>query len=145
MSYYKYLTIGIYMIVSIPIFHLVYHASNLVIDEEFHLRQGSHYCNGSFDVVRFTSSGNLTTMANLHVYFYFSVGSENNHSARFVYCIHRLPVSSANMYDLCSTVNLIVCIHYQCLADPRDSQDRFSEGTFIQYIELERLQRFYQQ
>lgn len=51
MSYYKYVTIGIYLIVSIPLFHLVYHASQLVIDEEFHLRQGQHYCNGSFDVV----------------------------------------------------------------------------------------------
>lgn len=51
MSYYKYVTIGIYLIVSIPLFYVVFNASELVIDEEFHLRQGLHYCNGSFDVV----------------------------------------------------------------------------------------------
>lgn len=52
MTYCKYFTIGIYSLVSIPIFYLVYYASESVIDEEFHLRQGQHYCNGSFDVVR---------------------------------------------------------------------------------------------
>lgn len=46
-----YAIVGIYLIVSIPIFIVVYNASDNVIDEEFHLRQGKHYCNGSFEIV----------------------------------------------------------------------------------------------
>lgn len=53
MSYYKFFTIGLYVLVSVPLFHKVYNASQLVIDEEFHLRQGAHYCNGSFEVVSY--------------------------------------------------------------------------------------------
>lgn len=43
--------LGIYTIVSIAIFYVVYEASKLVIDEEFHLRQGREYCNGNFHIV----------------------------------------------------------------------------------------------
>lgn len=41
----------VYVFISIPIFFLVYKSSNLVVDEEFHVRQGQHYCNGKFHVV----------------------------------------------------------------------------------------------
>lgn len=47
----KYLFIGIYFITSIQLFCRVYNASEVVIDEEFHLRQGRSYCSGRFDEV----------------------------------------------------------------------------------------------
>lgn len=37
--------------VSMQIFNRVYKASKQVIDEEFHLRQGLHYCRGNFTIV----------------------------------------------------------------------------------------------
>lgn len=46
----------IYVFISIPIFNLVFESSNLVVDEEFHLRQGQHYCKGHFHVVSFWKS-----------------------------------------------------------------------------------------
>lgn len=44
----KVLLYGVYGIVSFYVFLKVYETSLLVIDEEFHLRQGMHYCNGDF-------------------------------------------------------------------------------------------------
>ena len=41
-----------YSIVSFAVFNKVYETSQQVIDEEFHLRQGDHYCHGRFQVVR---------------------------------------------------------------------------------------------
>lgn len=41
----------IYSIVSTAVFYLVYNASQLVIDEEFHLRQGREYCDFNFHIV----------------------------------------------------------------------------------------------
>lgn len=49
----KYLFIGIYFVTSIQLFFRVYNASQLVIDEEFHLKQGRSYCLGRFDVVSY--------------------------------------------------------------------------------------------
>lgn len=46
-----YLTIVIYSVLSFLVFNKVYATSKLVIDEEFHLRQGLHFCNGRFDIV----------------------------------------------------------------------------------------------
>lgn len=43
---------AVYVAISSQLFPLVYEASKEVIDEQFHLRQGIHYCNGNFDVVR---------------------------------------------------------------------------------------------
>lgn len=37
--------------VSMQIFNRVYKTSKQVIDEEFHLRQGLHYCRGNFTIV----------------------------------------------------------------------------------------------
>uniref|UniRef100_A0A182KBH1 Dol-P-Glc:Glc(2)Man(9)GlcNAc(2)-PP-Dol alpha-1,2-glucosyltransferase n=1 Tax=Anopheles christyi TaxID=43041 RepID=A0A182KBH1_9DIPT len=39
-----------YSIVSLAVFNKVYETSRQVIDEEFHLRQGDHYCHGRFQV-----------------------------------------------------------------------------------------------
>lgn len=47
----KYLFIGIYFITSIQLFYRVFSASEIVIDEEFHLKQGRSYCLGHFDEV----------------------------------------------------------------------------------------------
>lgn len=41
----------VYISFSAVLFLKVFDTSNLVIDEEFHLRQGLHYCNGDFKVV----------------------------------------------------------------------------------------------
>lgn len=46
-----YVILAIYLTLTIPMFYQVYEASQLVIDEEFHLRQGRHYCDGNFSVV----------------------------------------------------------------------------------------------
>lgn len=46
-----YVILVIYITVSIPLFIQVYKASELVIDEEFHLRQGRYYCEGNFSIV----------------------------------------------------------------------------------------------
>lgn len=46
----------VYTSFSVFLFLKVFDASNLVIDEEFHLRQGLHYCNGDFKVVRYFST-----------------------------------------------------------------------------------------
>ncbi|GAB0086616.1 Dol-P-Glc:Glc(2)Man(9)GlcNAc(2)-PP-Dol alpha-1,2-glucosyltransferase [Sergentomyia squamirostris] len=40
----------IYFLISIWLFNKVYHTTKLVVDEEFHLRQGLHYCDGNFTV-----------------------------------------------------------------------------------------------
>lgn len=40
-----------YGTISVPLFNAVYDASQQVIDEEFHLRQGLQYCGGIFDEV----------------------------------------------------------------------------------------------
>uniref|UniRef100_A0A1Q3F5Q3 Dol-P-Glc:Glc(2)Man(9)GlcNAc(2)-PP-Dol alpha-1,2-glucosyltransferase n=1 Tax=Culex tarsalis TaxID=7177 RepID=A0A1Q3F5Q3_CULTA len=45
-----FLFLGIYSIVTFLLFHLVYNTSKQVIDEEFHLRQGEHYCHGRFHI-----------------------------------------------------------------------------------------------
>ncbi|XP_053680989.1 putative Dol-P-Glc:Glc(2)Man(9)GlcNAc(2)-PP-Dol alpha-1,2-glucosyltransferase [Anopheles nili] len=39
-----------YAIVSLLVFNKIYETTQLVIDEEFHLRQGRHYCQGRFEV-----------------------------------------------------------------------------------------------
>uniref|UniRef100_A0A182RI00 Dol-P-Glc:Glc(2)Man(9)GlcNAc(2)-PP-Dol alpha-1,2-glucosyltransferase n=1 Tax=Anopheles funestus TaxID=62324 RepID=A0A182RI00_ANOFN len=39
-----------YSSISFVVFNKVYETTQLVIDEEFHLRQGSHYCHGRFQV-----------------------------------------------------------------------------------------------
>lgn len=41
----------LYVGISFPIFNKVHQTSKLVIDEEFHLRQGEHYCKGEFEIV----------------------------------------------------------------------------------------------
>ncbi|EDS33502.1 alpha-1,2 glucosyltransferase ALG10 [Culex quinquefasciatus] len=45
-----FLFLGVYSIVTFLLFHLVYNTSKQVIDEEFHLRQGEHYCRGRFHI-----------------------------------------------------------------------------------------------
>ncbi|XP_065091253.1 putative Dol-P-Glc:Glc(2)Man(9)GlcNAc(2)-PP-Dol alpha-1,2-glucosyltransferase [Ochlerotatus camptorhynchus] len=42
--------VSVYSIVSLVLFHLIYRTSKVVVDEEFHLRQGEHYCHGRFEV-----------------------------------------------------------------------------------------------
>lgn len=44
----------VYTSFSAFLFLKVFDTSSLVIDEEFHLRQGLHYCNGEFKIVRFS-------------------------------------------------------------------------------------------
>lgn len=46
-----YLTLAVFAVVSFVVFNKVYATSRLVIDEEFHLRQGLHFCKGRFDIV----------------------------------------------------------------------------------------------
>lgn len=48
---YKYIFIGVYLLISLQLFYKVFQASQIVIDEEFHLKQGRYYCLGYFDVV----------------------------------------------------------------------------------------------
>uniref|UniRef100_A0A8D8K450 Dol-P-Glc:Glc(2)Man(9)GlcNAc(2)-PP-Dol alpha-1,2-glucosyltransferase n=2 Tax=Culex pipiens TaxID=7175 RepID=A0A8D8K450_CULPI len=45
-----FLFLAVYSIVTFLLFHLVYNTSKQVIDEEFHLRQGEHYCRGRFHI-----------------------------------------------------------------------------------------------
>ncbi|XP_055549757.1 putative Dol-P-Glc:Glc(2)Man(9)GlcNAc(2)-PP-Dol alpha-1,2-glucosyltransferase [Wyeomyia smithii] len=45
-----YIFLATYSIVTLRLFHLLYHTSKLVVDEEFHLRQGKHYCNWEFHI-----------------------------------------------------------------------------------------------
>ncbi|XP_058059029.1 putative Dol-P-Glc:Glc(2)Man(9)GlcNAc(2)-PP-Dol alpha-1,2-glucosyltransferase [Anopheles bellator] len=40
----------VYSVISFLVFNKVYETTQLVIDEEFHLRQGVHYCQGRFQV-----------------------------------------------------------------------------------------------
>ncbi|XP_055856815.1 putative Dol-P-Glc:Glc(2)Man(9)GlcNAc(2)-PP-Dol alpha-1,2-glucosyltransferase [Episyrphus balteatus] len=44
----KHISPLIYLVASIPIFNKLYDTTKSVIDEEFHLRQGLHYCNKRF-------------------------------------------------------------------------------------------------
>lgn len=46
-----YVTLVIYLSISFPLFYLVFNSSQTVVDEEFHLRQGRHYCMGNFHIV----------------------------------------------------------------------------------------------
>lgn len=50
-NWYQYSIMIFYFAISLPIFNQVYETSKQVIDEEFHLRQGLHYCDGNFTVV----------------------------------------------------------------------------------------------
>ena len=47
----KYFGILFYILISKPLFNEIYATSKNVIDEEFHIRQGLHYCEGNFTVV----------------------------------------------------------------------------------------------
>ncbi|XP_062560968.1 putative Dol-P-Glc:Glc(2)Man(9)GlcNAc(2)-PP-Dol alpha-1,2-glucosyltransferase [Armigeres subalbatus] len=42
--------ITVFSTVSLALFNLIYRTSKVVVDEEFHLRQGEHYCHGRFEV-----------------------------------------------------------------------------------------------
>lgn len=42
--------VSTYSLVSIVLFNLIYRTSKTVVDEEFHLPQGEHYCHGRFEV-----------------------------------------------------------------------------------------------
>lgn len=53
------IVLALYVAISIPLFLQVHNASELVIDEEFHLRQGRYYCEGNLSIVSFTLSYNL--------------------------------------------------------------------------------------
>ena len=57
--------LSIYVVISIALFFLVFNTSQLVIDEEFHLRQGHQYCIGNFSYV---SKWNIETHTLLQVY-----------------------------------------------------------------------------
>lgn len=48
-----FVTLVVYILISVPLFYLVFISSQLVVDEEFHLRQGRHYCMGDFHIVSF--------------------------------------------------------------------------------------------
>ncbi|XP_055305543.1 putative Dol-P-Glc:Glc(2)Man(9)GlcNAc(2)-PP-Dol alpha-1,2-glucosyltransferase [Sitodiplosis mosellana] len=58
-----YIILVVYIAISFPIFYIVFNASQLVIDEEFHLRQGRHYCLGNFHIW----DEKITTLPGLYV------------------------------------------------------------------------------
>lgn len=66
-----FLFLGVYSIVTFLLFHLVYNTSKQVIDEEFHLRQGEHYCRGRFHIVS-VASVILCIVTNVNLLFRFS-------------------------------------------------------------------------
>lgn len=53
----------VYLLISVPIFLLVFESSDLVVDEEFHLRQGKHYCHGNFHIW----DEKITTLPGLYI------------------------------------------------------------------------------
>ncbi|XP_031626049.1 putative Dol-P-Glc:Glc(2)Man(9)GlcNAc(2)-PP-Dol alpha-1,2-glucosyltransferase [Contarinia nasturtii] len=59
-----YFILALYTSFSLPIFYLVFNASELVVDEEFHLRQGRHYCLGNFDIW----DQKITTFPGLYIF-----------------------------------------------------------------------------
>ncbi|XP_055639926.1 putative Dol-P-Glc:Glc(2)Man(9)GlcNAc(2)-PP-Dol alpha-1,2-glucosyltransferase [Toxorhynchites rutilus septentrionalis] len=70
-SYYgQFLFLGIYTGITLWIFHQVYHTSQQVIDEEFHLKQGKYYCHGQFDIW----DGKITTLPGLYLISAFILG-----------------------------------------------------------------------
>lgn len=96
-----YVILAIYLAISIPIFVQVYHASELVIDEEFHLRQGRYYCQGDFLIVSvvtyFSSAAQKTLHRNFFSSFLFSfltVGSKNNNIPWIVYNIRNIFIAT---------------------------------------------------
>lgn len=42
---------GLFVMVSLPLFCVIYDKSNMIIDEEFHIAQGLQYCNWNFTTV----------------------------------------------------------------------------------------------
>lgn len=66
-----YAILVIYVSISVPLFFLVFNASELVVDEEFHLRQGRQYCMGNFEIVSIsiTVKNNLLDNSNNIRYF----------------------------------------------------------------------------
>lgn len=128
-----YVIVGIYLIVSIPIFFIVFNASQNVIDEEFHLRQGKHYCNGSFEIV-----STLDNCAKCHpteysipclYFFYIAVGSKNYNFSGTVHHFHVIFASVQIMHNIGIATNIADCISCECLADLRNSENRSAEGT----------------
>lgn len=53
----------VYLMASIPIFEHIYKVARVVVDEEFHLPQGKHYCTGNFKVW----DSKITTFPGLYI------------------------------------------------------------------------------
>lgn len=66
------LMLVVYCAISVPVFNKIYNTSSMVIDEEFHLRQGKHYCVGNFSVVSEQTQGNI--IRNYILFSIISVG-----------------------------------------------------------------------
>lgn len=64
----EYLTLVSFTTISFLVFNQVYKTSKLVIDEEFHLRQGLHFCEGRYHIVS-TPASFLQTINMSFLYF----------------------------------------------------------------------------
>ncbi|XP_058822331.1 putative Dol-P-Glc:Glc(2)Man(9)GlcNAc(2)-PP-Dol alpha-1,2-glucosyltransferase [Topomyia yanbarensis] len=49
-QYYFLAFLAVYSFVTLLLFHYVYQTSQQIVDEEFHLRQGKHFCQGRFHI-----------------------------------------------------------------------------------------------
>lgn len=83
----KWLMFITYAAVSFYVFLIVYETTTLVIDEVFHLRQGMHYCNGDFDIVRILKY-NINLKYLKYINLFISVGSKNYYIPWTLYSIH---------------------------------------------------------
>lgn len=119
-----YIILIIYVSISIPLFLLVFNASKLVVDEEFHLKQGQHYCMGNFHVVSFLLySINCISDANQVLLCLYSVGSKNNHVSWVIHCVNGIFITSEYLLNFCTPVDIIMCISYQRFIDIWNSEE----------------------
>lgn len=72
----------LFLAYSVPLFLRVYATTEMVIDEEFHLRQGLHFCNKRFDVV---SKANYKFLNHIFILNYSSGIPKSPH---FLACIY---------------------------------------------------------
>lgn len=113
---YKFIAIAIYLIVSVPLFHQVYQIAQLIIDEEFHLRQGEHYCHGRFEIVSFSAIVSIRWVNNMFFTLPITVGPQDNHLPGALPRLGCVALSIPAMRNVCIENDVVDCLGVQCLA-----------------------------
>lgn len=117
----KVLLYGVYGIASFYVFLKVYETSLLVIDEEFHLRQGMHYCNGDFGEVY---SYRIWCVGGKQIINFYSilVGSKNHNVSWTIFDVYFILLPVWCLQHVYAKAHFAVVFNCKCLVDLRDQK-----------------------